>query len=424
MASFRFLHCADLHIDSPLRGLESDQDAPTERIRNATREAVVNLVSYAIDERVAFVLAAGDLYDGDWPDWRTGQFLIAQIGRLNRAGIPFIAIRGNHDADSVITRHLAIPEPSTLITPGPCKTVQLDAFNVSIHGRSYAQPKVTEDLAASYPPPTHGRLNIGLLHTALEGRPGHAPYAPCTLQQLRDHGYGYWALGHIHRREVLCTDPWIVFPGNLQGRDIGETGPKGAMLVTVVNDQVERVEPQMFDTVRWAVVPVELPHDADEDTAMALTRSKLLNAVKDAEGRLLAARITLSGACPAHAAFSRDIGAVREKVRAEALGCVGPDALWVESVKIETRPQLDIRGLRERSDAVGALVRAIETTTTDELRPAIESYCRAMLDRAGGLRADLGGKDGHPSVAAAEGEVPDALIERARNLLLARFAES
>src|ERR1700688_820675 len=98
MTTFRFLHCADLHLDSPLRGLEADPDAPAEKIRGATRQALVNLIDYAINERVDFVVAAGDLFDGDWQDWRTGQYLIGQLARLTTAGIHFVAIRGNHDA--------------------------------------------------------------------------------------------------------------------------------------------------------------------------------------------------------------------------------------------------------------------------------------------------------------------------------------
>ena len=109
MATFRFLHCADLHLDSPLRGLEADPDAPVDKIRGATREALQNLVNFAIEQHVDFVVAAGDLYDGDWQDWRTGHFLTGEITRLTNAGIPFIAIRGNHDAESVITRRLRMP---------------------------------------------------------------------------------------------------------------------------------------------------------------------------------------------------------------------------------------------------------------------------------------------------------------------------
>ena len=88
MPSFRFLHCADLHLDSPLQGLEADPDAPAARIRDAARHAFTAIVSFAIEQKIDFILAAGDLYDQDWQDWRTGQFLIRELGRLDRAGMP------------------------------------------------------------------------------------------------------------------------------------------------------------------------------------------------------------------------------------------------------------------------------------------------------------------------------------------------
>src|ERR1700704_1182351 len=135
MATFRFLHCADLHLDSPLRGLEADPDAPVERIRGATREALGNLVDYAIAQRVDFVIVAGDLYDGDWQDWRTGRFLIDKIRLLAENGIPFIAIRGNHDAESVITRRLRMPaDIARMLDHARPETVRLNNVPVSIHG--------------------------------------------------------------------------------------------------------------------------------------------------------------------------------------------------------------------------------------------------------------------------------------------------
>lgn len=420
MASFRFLHCADLHIDSPLRGLEADPDAPTDRIRTATRDAFVNLVDYAIDERVAFVLAAGDLYDGDWQDWRTGQFLMTEIGRLSREQIPFIAIRGNHDAESVITRHLRFQSPAYLFRTDKPRTHEIPEIQVCIHGHSFVRREVRDNLAIAYPPARPGWFNIGLLHTAMEGgRPGHADYAPCNRDQLRSFEYQYWALGHIHTREQEGPDPWIVFPGNLQGRKISETGPKGATLVTVQEGEVRNVEPIPFDTVRWDRVTVELPQDADEDTAMESTRSKLLDAVSRADGRLLAARVVLSGACLAHEALSRDIGAVREKVRAEALNCAGPDAIWIEHVELATRSLVDIAGVRARPGAIGLLVQAIGGTSFDDVREEVQEYCRAMLDRGSQLRDELG--DEHPAVRVAKAEVPAGLIDRARDLLLDRL---
>jgi DNA repair protein SbcD/Mre11 len=418
MASFRFLHCADLHIDSPLRGLEADPDAPAARIRAATRDAFVALIDYAIAQNVAFILAAGDLYDGDWPDWRTGQFLIGQLRKLANATppIPLIAIRGNHDAESIITRRLDFPPPHKLLNATRPETYPLPDLGVRIHGQSFRAREVTDNLAAAYPAAEPGLLNIGLLHTSVDGREGHASYAPCTVEQLRNHGYDYWALGHVHTREVLSETPWIVFPGNIQGRHARETGAKGATIVTVQDGRIANPpEPVVFDTVRWAQVPVDLSGAADEDAALALTRAHLTDALNAADGRLLAARILLTGATDAHAALNRDVGATREKIRAEALALAGLDDLWIESVTVNVRP------LPSLGVGPSRLAPEIDRVLPADLLPNAAKYCRDLLDRAGGLRDALG--DDHPAVAAARDELPPALVERARNLLLARLAE-
>ena len=414
MASFQFLHCADLHIDSPLRGLEADPDAPADRIRRATRDAFIALVDYAIEERVAFVLAAGDLYDGNWHDWRTGQFLVSQVGRLSRADIPFIAIRGNHDAESNMTRHLDLPRPAQLLSYTRPETVRLSRWNVAIHGQSFRTREVTENLAATYPPPDPGTLNIGLLHTAVDGREGHAPYAPCTIEQLRNHGYDYWALGHVHKPDVLSNNPWIVFPGNIQGRHAGEIGAKGAMLVTVQNGRiVERPQFKVFDKVRWARIEVDLTEADNEDAALALIRARIASALADADGNLLAARIVMTGTTLAHAALGRDPEATREKVRAEALALAGVDAIWTESVSVRTTEP------KTTGEPPGLLVEKIDALDPAELQPAIADYAKRMLDRAG-LREALGD---HPAVQAARAELAPDQLERARALLLLRLAE-
>lgn len=422
MTSFRFLHCADLHIDSPLRGLEADADAPAERIRRATRDAFIALVDYAIEQQVAFVIAAGDLYDGDWQDWRTGQFLVAQVGRLSRANIPFIAIRGNHDAEGNISRRLNLPKPACFLQGNRPQSVPLPAFEVVIHGQSFRTREVTDNIAAAYPPPVPGMFNIGLLHTSVDGREGHASYAPCSLAQLRDHGYAYWALGHVHTREVLSQDPWVVFPGNIQGRHAREPGAKGATLVAVEDGRVTGAESVVFDAVRWARVEVDLSTAETEDAALALVRADLANALEDAGGRLLAVRIILHGASPAHAVLSRDPGATREKVRAEALALAGADAIWTESVSVRTTqtrqtgepPSLLV-------EKIDLLVEKIDALDPAALRASVTEYGKSMLDRASGLRDALG--DLHPAVLVAAGDLPPDLLERARALLMLRLAE-
>ena len=407
MTNFRFLHCADLHLDSPLRGLEADPSAPAEDIRGATRQAFRNLVDFAINENVDFVVAAGDLYDGDWQDWRTGHFLIGQVARLSNAGIAFIAIRGNHDADSVITKQLRMPGTiSRWLDHLKPETYLLPNLPVAIHGQSFATRAVTENIALAYPPPDPERFNIGLLHSSAGERDGHDTYASCSIDQLRAHGYDYWALGHVHAREELSRDPWIVFPGNLQGRHINETGPKGATLVTVAGGRVQDVSHMAFDTVRWARITVHLANDSSEDDALTSIRTALTDALENTEGRLLAVRITLTGAGPVHDLFMRDMGAAQEKIRAEALAVSGPERIWTEKIVIETSPVTAVTAREFTPGASGRLIQALTEMDDGQINDDVLAYANGLLGKVNPLRQAIGGID-----------VP-GVVARARALLL------
>ena len=231
MPSFRFLHAADLHVDSPLKGIERYEGAPVEAIRGASRRAVANLVSAAIEERVAFVVLAGDIFEGDWRDFGTGLFFAQQLRRLGEEGIEVFLLAGNHDAAAHMTRQLEWPANVTVFSTKAPQSVTHAASGTVLHGQGFATRAVEQDLAARYPEAVAGAFNIGVLHTALDGREGHDPYAPTRVETLRGKGYDYWALGHVHAREVVSREPWIVFPGNLQARHLRETGSKGATLV-------------------------------------------------------------------------------------------------------------------------------------------------------------------------------------------------
>ncbi len=418
MPSFQFLHAADLHLDSPLRGLERDPGAPVDRIRRATRDALANLVDLALRERVAFVLLAGDLYDGDWRDWGTGQFLVGQLARLTAGGIRVVAISGNHDAASVLTRRLRWPDGAVMLPADRPATVELAEFGVAVHGQSFARRDVAENLALGYPPPLPGRLNIGLLHTAA-GRGGHENYAPCTPEQLAGHEYQYWALGHVHAREVISNRPWIVFPGNLQGRDVNEAGAKGASLVTVRDGTVTAVDHQVLDVVRWLRLEVDVAAATCEDDVLSLARTAIGQAAAQADGRLLALRLCLGGECAVHAILAGDPGGLREKLRAEAMAASGGEAIWMEDLRLDTRAPR--QAAPPRDDAVGTLLHAIAATPPDDLAAALQGYAAAMLGRAPALRARLGAD--HPAVRLAAGEVPADFLDRARALLLARLGD-
>ena len=179
------------------------------------------------------MLIAGHLYDRDRQDFHTGLFVREQLVHLGRTGIAVFIVRGNHDARGVITRQIPWPDNVTVFSSCAAETVCPDPLGVAIHGHSFPDREVPEDLVPGFPPAVPGYFNIGLLHTSLTGIGGHDTYAPTTLTSLKFRGYDYLALGHIHARQVVCEQPRVIFPGNLQGRHARETGAKGCELVSV-----------------------------------------------------------------------------------------------------------------------------------------------------------------------------------------------
>jgi len=330
---FRFIHAADIHLDSPLRGLECFDDAPVDDIRNATRRAFDNLVTLAMEEAVHFVLLAGDLYDGDWKDYNTGLFFTERMGRLKRQGIRVFRVSGNHDAQSRISQHLQPPDNVTTLSTRKPETILLDDLGATIHGQGYASRAVTQNLAQHYPQYHPGYFNIGLLHTGLNGREGHEPYAPCSLDDLQSKGYDYWALGHVHQREVVCEDPWVLFPGNLQGRHIRETGGKGASLVTVENGRVLDVTHHNLDVLRFCTVQVDLSGRRNMDTVHDPVLQALEAQQAQAEGRVLAVRLVLTGESSLHMHLLSDAARLTESFRGMAAGL---GDMWLEKVLFKT----------------------------------------------------------------------------------------
>ncbi len=366
MASFRFLHAADVHLDSPLRGLSGHVGSTLERIRSATREAFDQLVSFAIEEDVAFLIIAGDLYDGDWRDYNTGLFFAGQMGRLNEAGIRVYLLHGNHDAASQITKSLELPENVYVFGTAKPGTFALDELDVALHGQSFRQRDVTDNLALSYPAPVAGTFNIGVLHTGLGGRAGHENYAPCSQEDLINKGYDYWALGHVHQAEIVHEHPHIVFPGNLQGRHARETGAKGAALITVEDGQVTDLAAIAFDVVRWALVPVELGDATGIGAALDRIRDAIATAVaKRSDGRMLVCRIALQGRTEIHDELIASVDQLLVDARASALG-FGDEIAWVEKIVIETTPTVDPLTLADREDAIGELQRMLLVAHTDD----------------------------------------------------------
>lgn len=354
----KFIHAADIHLDSALRGLERYEGAPVDEIRSATRRSFDNLIELAMDEEVNFVLLAGDLYDGDWRDYNTGLYFVERMGRLRDAGIRAYIVTGNHDATSQITKYLRLPDNVKMFSTHPPERVVQEDLDVAIYGQGFASRAVMENLSLAYPQGDPNYFNIGLLHTCLDGKPGHEPYAPCTVDGLRSKGYQYWALGHVHKREEISRDPWIVFPGNIQGRHIRETGPKGCTLVTVDNGEVLAVTHRDLDVLRWSLCEVNLTDSETVSDAYEQVRKGLQQALDSAQGRPVAARLVLQGACVAHSRLHAELEHWTQEYRALA-NVLGGAGIWLEKVSLKTRPAIDVDSILARDDALGGLLRGI-----------------------------------------------------------------
>jgi len=306
----KFLHAADLHLDSPFTGLDESAGVPEDQVRTASRRALAHLVDAALHEGVDLVVFAGDVFDRSHVDQATAGFWRTQLERLHEAQVPVVMVAGNHDAESELFGQVSHPGRVTLLSSGEPEGFILDRLDVAVVGQGLDEagfaPDGGPDLAATFPDADPALFTIGLLHTSLGGRKGYGSFAPTSAGVLRARGYGYWALGHVHHREVVATDPWIVFPGNVQGRGMLETGPKGATLVTVADGkgrEVRDVRALEVDAIRWSIVDVVVGDDAANlDEVLASIEAALRGTVSEARGegavadRLVIARLNL--ACP------------------------------------------------------------------------------------------------------------------------------
>jgi predicted phosphodiesterase len=356
----KFLHAADLHIDSPLAGLERLPGAPVEQIRAAPREAFRRLISLAIEEAVDFIVLSGDIFDGTWRDMSTGLFFATELRRLET--LPVYIVRGNHDAESRVLKGIHLPPNVTLFGSSKPETRILEDIGVAIHGQSFASHSVPEDLAAKYPPAIVGMWNVGMLHTSLSGYAEHAVYAPTSTAVLEQKGYDYWALGHIHRRQAISVNPLIIYPGNIQGRHIQETGAKGCILVEARGTKLShRFRP--LDVIRWADLEVDVTELSSADGATALALANIQKyAETAAEGRQICYRLTFVGATKAHTDLVKHLAEVEFQLRSDA-----PDYdAWIAGVRARTRLAV---GMDVENDPglLGELVRAIARAPDEPL---------------------------------------------------------
>lgn len=377
---FRFVHTADIHLDSPLRSLAMRDADLAALIADATRQALVGIVDLCLEEQVDALFIAGDLYDGDQTSMKTARFLADQMKRLHEAGIVVYKVRGNHDALSKITQELVLP-PSLKLFGGRSETVELrlNGLDVAIHGLSFSKPHAPESLLPKYGRPRPGAVNIGIMHTSLAGAAGHDPYAPCAAADLHGWGFAYWALGHIHIRSEHHDASAVVMPGMPQGRDIGEAGLKSVSLVTVANDHSILIEERPTSIAQFERVLVDL---TDTQTWPQIVDSieREIIAVRDATSAAhLVVRLSLRGQTDLSWRLRRDRDLLRTDIE-HRLGSSG--RTWIEKIENGTaacRGMATASGTPDPVDELGTLIRD-EIRFRHDVRESVAALIKEIRD--------------------------------------------
>jgi DNA repair protein SbcD/Mre11 len=411
MPSFRFIHAADLHLGSPFQGLAMKDATLAEIFVEASRTAFSTLIDRALESQVDFVVVAGDVYDGDWKDNKIGLFFNREVARLDRAGIPVFLLKGNHDAESVITRTITMPENVREFPVNKPGTFKLDHLKVALHGQGFAERSANDNLVLGYPGPEAGWFNIGVLHTSLTGREPHAPYAPCSIEDLRSRGYDYWALGHVHDFEIVHRDPLVVFPGNLQGRSVREQGAKGAVLVTVEDGQISH-ERLITDAARFAELLVTVEADDDLPAILRRVEGNLEAVAENMEDRPLALRLRLSGASRIRGELMSRADDLRDEVQA---ACHRVDAnIWLERMKVGLQP-VDMPAAASPGTLGLEGILATDGVAADTM--LAEAHAR-ISEIAARLPGGIGAGE------LPLGDDAEAMLAEARELLLSRAARA
>ncbi|USS86765.1 DNA repair exonuclease [Fructilactobacillus cliffordii] len=257
----KFIHTADLHLDTPFTGIRDDEAAPTalwKMLHDAPYVSFERIVTDAIQASVDFVLIVGDVFDSKNPSAAAHNFLLEQLQRLNEQQIPVFLSFGNHDFQPNGKAQLHFPENVQVFGP-QVETKHLtlkDGTTVAINGFSYDQQAIAADMVRDYPTGSQADFTIGMLHGAVKSGTD-SRYAPFTVPELEEKGYDYWALGHIHKRQQLDANPPINYPGDIQGRHKNEPGEKGYLLVTTNADE-HALTTEFIATAPVVYAPLEI----------------------------------------------------------------------------------------------------------------------------------------------------------------------
>jgi DNA repair exonuclease SbcCD nuclease subunit len=359
----RFIHCSDLHIGAPFKGISETNPVLGDLLYQSTYKAFDNIVSLALKQNVDCVVIAGDIYDSEDKSLKAQLQFRNGLERLSESGIPSFIAYGNHDPLSGWSATLKWPKQAYVFTGNEvgCYPVVKEGKTVGlIYGISFANREIYENLAARFLTSRENVPKIGVLHTNVGNNTRHEPYAPCCLEDLAKAGIDYWALGHIHQHDILKpSNPAVVYSGCSQSRNPHEIGPKGCCMVTLNPGTNPVIEFLPSDAVRYQMDTVDVSECISIDDVIQSIADKCKIISTRLDGRSSVIRITVEGRTNLHSDihksdFTELLESVRNQLTTEA------PLIWLDQLSVKTSGLYDLNLLRKGDDFVADIISACD----------------------------------------------------------------
>lgn len=407
-----FLHVADIHLDAPFQGIAADDERVGRALAEATYAAWRRVVDLAIERAVDFVVIAGDAYNAADRSLRAQLRFREQVMRLDAAGIGTFMVHGNHDPAGGWSAGLALPESVRVFVPGRVErfeAVRDGEFVCGVYGRSFGKAAETGSFAPGYERDDADTVAVAVMHANVGGDPDYDAYAPCTVEDLGRQRMDYWALGHVHRHEVLSRDPWAVYAGSSQGLNPKETGSHGCCVVEISRAGAVTMRHEDLAAVEWASVTADAATANDLDAVERLV-TDACESMRAEAGRPVVARVRLAGRTAAHLDLARggSLAQLLESLRAEQAS--RDPWVWLDRLDDATAAPIELDAVRAGQDFAAEVVAVCDDLTADPaaLREAVAGLVAPVEER---LRAYAPGPSDAELLALARDRCLDELMQ-------------
>lgn len=371
MKPFSFLHTADLHLDSPFKGISEINEEISLELTEATFKTYNNIIELCIEKQVDFLLIAGDIYDGADRSLRAQLRFRDGLKRLSEGGVKAYIVHGNHDPLDGWSANLDWPKNVHIFNGESVENVSVEKDGekiAQIYGISFLNREIETNLTKKFPEISKKALfTIGMLHCNVGTNTSHEPYAPCTLQDLITSNFDYWALGHVHKKAIINDEnPLVIYPGNPQGLHPKETDAKGCFLVNVDANGEPTAEFIEVDSIKWFIEELSIDSLYTEQELISQIHNYMRKIRGEAKGRPSICRIILTGRSALHSSIARKgvLDDILKGIREDEEG--EKQFVWIESIEDNTNPNIDHKSLLERKDFIGDLVKQFEEFSHDE----------------------------------------------------------